>query len=112
MVTAKEVGIYAAGIAGGALLNEISKRVSAATGLPLEWANIGVGGLALVGAERVTTNPDYREIIKLAGATTAVGTVVNMVMRALMPATAAARVRVVPAATKVVKEEEELVKVD
>ncbi|MCD6138672.1 MAG: hypothetical protein J7J91_08950 [Deltaproteobacteria bacterium] len=111
MVTAKEVGIYAAGIAGGALLNEISKRVSAATGLPVEWANIGVGGLALVGAERVTTNPDYREIIKLAGATTAVGTVVSMVMRALMP-TAAARVRVVPAATKVVKEEEELVKVD
>lgn len=115
MVTLKEIGVIAGGIAGGAVLNEISKRVSTATGFPTEWANVGVGAAAMAIADKITPNPTYQDVIKLAGGVTAIGTVVNMVFKRFLPIetpeTPGGTLMVAPTPVPIVKKEE-LVKVD
>ncbi|MEM2175304.1 MAG: hypothetical protein QXI58_06760 [Candidatus Micrarchaeia archaeon] len=120
-LTMKKATTYGLGIAGGAVLNEVSKRISTATKLPVEYLNIGLGLGLMAFSDKIAETSDTREILELAGGVAAFGSIVSMIFKQIFggtlarPAPVSAPVlKITPAPALTVEKEEydELVKVD
>jgi len=111
MVTMREVGVLALGITGGAVIGEVTKRLGARTGIPVDYLNVGLGGALMLGSDKITKNRDYQEALMIAGGVASIGTIVSKVFSKIMP-TPGATLTVAPAVVRKAPVAESTVTVD